>query len=208
MIKNLYPLFSEPLYETKIDLSSDELEKVLDVYEQEEFTSINQSVLNKLMITENRKVIDKLPFLHEKLSNAFHDYTREFLNYSNKFKMVNSWFTKTLKGGYSNWHYHANYAFSSVFYFGNDEQVSQISFKSYKQKTFNLQPKKYNMYNNNEFNIKVKNGMLLIFPSHLWHKVDDQSCDEIRKSLASNWFPIGDIGERDGELFIQESGVQ
>jgi len=207
MIKNLYPLFSEPLYETNIDLSSSELNDIINVYEQEEFTSINKSVLNKLMITENRKVIDKLPLLHEKLSNAFHDYTTEFLKYTNEFKMVNSWFTKTLRGGYSNWHYHANYAFSSVFYFGNDEKVSQISFKSYKQKTFNLQPTEYNMYNNNDFNIKVKNGMLLIFPSHLWHKVDEQSFSGERKSLACNWFPLGDIGERDGELFIQESGV-
>jgi cupin superfamily acireductone dioxygenase involved in methionine salvage len=57
-----------------------------------------------------------------------------------------------------------------------------------------MYPKEYNDYNSDEVDFKVKTGELLLFPSHLQHRVNTTKNDNVRISLAFNSFVKGEFG--------------
>ena len=51
--------------------------------------------------------------------------------------------------------------------------------------------------------IKPTNGMFLIFPSEVWHKIAQNNSDITRYSLAINFLPTGFIGYLDSQAKIK-----
>ena len=48
----------------------------------------------------------------------------------------------------------------------------------------------------------IENGTIIIFPSYLPHQVVEHKDSGVRKSLAVNFIPIGEIGTGNGSMSI------
>ena len=59
---------------------------------------------------------------------------------------------------------------------------------------FNFYVDKHNKFNATSYSYAVNTGDLLIFPSHLHHKVNTKKGKNLRVSLAFNVFFTGNIG--------------
>ena len=60
----------------------------------------------------------------------------------------------------------------------------------------------YNQYNMREANITPQEGMIMFFPSHLFHYVRTNLSKEDRYSMAFNYILRGDYGKRDSHLVL------
>jgi hypothetical protein len=65
----------------------------------------------------------------------------------------------------------------------------------------------YNIWNADAWTIIPDDGLLLIFPSYLHHKILPGQNSEPRYSLAMNFFPIGKIGYNGSDSFINIKDV-
>ena len=54
----------------------------------------------------------------------------------------------------------------------------------------------FNLYNSKEWIYKPQNGLLLLFPSELYHKVKENKSKHLRHSLAFNVMPTGLLGDK------------
>ena len=76
-----------------------------------------------------------------------------FCGYKN-FKITNFWFQQYLNGDYHSWHVHSCCMFSSVYYVECTKETPMTSFK----------------FGEQEFEIQIKEGDILTFPSFLRHQ--------------------------------------
>jgi len=90
--------------------------------------------------------------------------------------------------------------FSGVFYIQTKKNCGKIQFQNLFNKTFHLNVKSYNIYNSDFWEIEPLDGLILIFPSEIYHQVLENFSDIERVSIAFNLLPIGKIGEHDSQL--------
>jgi len=130
-----------------------------------------------------------------KLLKSFEDKVNEALdecNFENTFQMTTSWFTRIAPYGHIESHRHGNCVWSSVFYF--EEECGALSFIK------DSQP--INVPQNNpdsdlamdgDVTFPCQSGKLLLFPSHLHHKLALNNRSDIRYSMAMNYMPKGQV---------------
>lgn len=197
----IYPLFSKPLYFKKINIDRNKILKMID----DDFEKA--SIVNDSNVSERSNCTTvlnkrKFKFLKNILMNEFDQYNKEVLHYKNNFKMTTSWFTRTHENQGSNYHNHVNSFISGVLYLNCDD--SAISFENFqKTKLFHLIPKKYNIYNSDEYTIKVSNCSLIFFPSETYHRIVNNNSNVTRYSLAFNLIPVGEIGDKKSDSFVE-----
>ena len=119
------------------------------------------------------------------------------------YRFGQSWLSYKHPGQHHSMHTHPNSLISGVFYFGEPTEkipaiklhkmvgginMSYISPKEVKDK-INLK------YAQNEFSIEFTPGLLLLFPSHLFHSVPLNKTDTTRCSLAFNVVPSVGFGD-------------
>ena len=68
---------------------------------------------------------------------------------------------------------------------------------------YKLNVKEYNIYNCTEYQIKPIDGLLILFPSEVHHKILKNNSNIVRHSLAFNIIPVGEIGSNDSYLNIE-----
>ena len=116
----------------------------------------------------------------------------EECKFENTFKMTTSWFTRIAPYGHIESHRHGNCVWSSVFYF--EEECGALSFIK------DSQP--INVPQNNpdsdlamdgDVTFPCQSGKLLLFPSHLHHKLALNNRSDIRYSMAMNYMPKGQV---------------
>ena len=96
--------------------------------------------------------------------------------------------------------------FSGVMYFKCPPNSGDITFyvpsmiPTWCTQTLYPEVKEYNTYNMRESRIPVKDGMILLFPSHLAHAVRPNNSNEDRYSIAFNYILRGDYGYDDHQL--------
>ena len=200
--KFIEPLFSKPVYCTHLNIDTKKIVSMLEEYSFDDSGVIGGEVSAQ---TKSLYILDdkKFDFLKNELILEFYSFTQEHLRYTNKFDITTSWFTKSLKGQSSSYHNHNNSMFSAVFYLQTDENSGDIQFRNFENRRFQLNDEEGNLFNSADYSIKPTNGMFLIFPSEVWHKIAQNNSDITRYSLAINFLPTGFMGYLDSQAKIK-----
>jgi len=191
MIKRgtVYPLFAAPVM--KINMNIDE-KKMLRYIKKEKYRITRtakgcyQSVSNKILENKEMKK-EKLIFI-----DYIKHYLKHIFHYSGKFKISNSWLTKTLSQCESQFHMHKNNWMSACYYPEEHKEFKISFFRGNAGSLIEVDYDDYqSIYSCDEFNLTPEKSSLIIFPSYVLHKISKNLSDKNRYSLAFNINPIG-----------------
>jgi uncharacterized protein (TIGR02466 family) len=131
--------------------------------------------------TFNSNHIEKMKSMNEEV--IYH--TKQFIKIINpafpkKFKVTNSWFTKTEKGQYAMQHDHNPSDISGVYYVNTNGKDGNIQFLSKETKNVFI-PINFTWV---EYVPKI--GNILLWPSDLSHRVSENKTDNTRISFSFN----------------------
>lgn len=202
------PIFSKPIFVTNLNLSSDENSVINDVAIRE--TYLKSGVGQKQVATsksssggENMRIleVDSLSFLKEKIMSAFNYYKNEILEFrKTDFDFTSSWITKTEENQSSNFHVHSHAMYAGVYYHQVTENTSDLSFENYNNPNWLIIPENYNLYNSRQISISPKKNDVVIFPSDVYHRIEQSNTKDLRYSIAFNLVPTSIIGEGDSKV--------
>lgn len=196
----LIPVFSSLIASQKININANKLLKVAQK-EQYKIAGRADSLSNHVSRSNNLNVLDKKILKNEKniLENYINHYCTNVLKYNNKLKLTTSWFVETKRDQTSDPHDHVNSLLSAVLYIKPTPDCGSIMFKNLRNpSSIYITKSEYNVWNSDAWTIVPEDNLLIIFPSHLYHKILSGKNKETRYSLAMNFFPVGKIGEKDG----------
>lgn len=187
----LITLFPSLVYKTNIQRKlNDEEKKLL----QDKSLNVRKNdfnytgVDNKILKYNEFKNLNN--FVQEKIDFFVNSFIKP--KYDFKCYITKSWLNFNNKGNFHQRHTHSNSFLSGVFYLNVGDQ-GEITFLTPFNNLFNIENTETNHFNADYARIKVKNGDLLIFYSHLEHKVDINQSNETRVSLSFNTFIKGKL---------------
>ena len=199
----LYPLFSKLVYTKNINVDT---KKILSLAKKEKFkvAGVKDSMSNHAQASVCNTLLDKksYKFLKEIILKEINFYVHNVMKYKNNFQLTKSWLTKTENNQVSDYHQHNNSFLSAVLYIKTDENSGKIGFINFSSSLFQLQVTEQNIWNSVGYTFKPSDGLLLIFPSDMFHKVLRNTSKEDRYSLAMNFIPIGKIGDTNSDSFV------
>jgi len=197
----LHPLFSKLVYVKKTNINTD---KILSLIKKENFRIAKDSLSNYAQVSMNNNILDKKEymFLKKIIMKEINFYTQNVMKYKNDFQLTKSWLTKTKINQVSDYHNHFNSFLSAVLYIKVDQYSGNISFDNHYNNLFDLKVTEDNIWNSRVFTFKPCNGLLIIFPSDMHHKILRNESNIDRYSLAMNFFPVGEIGENDTDGYV------
>lgn len=201
MGQQIISLFSKVVCQNTIDFNLDKI--VSKVNEFEFRKAVDRKDSTEASIDKN--VLEHLEFksLKEELIKYVYDYTHNILKYTyNDFYISGSWLTKSIKGEYSSLHNHNNCLFSGVLYLQTDEKTGGMIFEKMGEDRLQLKASEYNLLNSSSHSFLPKAGLLIMFPSEMYHKILENNSDLTRISLAFNVFPRGEIGIETSDSFL------
>tara|TARA_B110000285_G_C14953564_1_gene528022 strand:+ start:276 stop:875 length:600 start_codon:yes stop_codon:yes gene_type:complete len=192
------PVFGKAIYEKLLDL---DIKKIVSMIDTTKRTG-TKITSNGLHVLDDKK----LKFLKDILLKEFYAYAWDKMKYTNNhFNITTSWFTQVNPTKSSQFHNHTNCFMSGVLYLQTTPDSGDIIFQEFGNKAFNLLPSEFNLYNSKEWIYKPQNGLLLLFPSDLYHRVKENESKHIRHSLAFNFMPTGLLGDKrkDSHIIIK-----
>jgi uncharacterized protein (TIGR02466 family) len=162
-----------------------------------------QSCEYDIDITKDKYILNKLPKLKNEIYNSCLKFIREVIRIKDtvEFYFLNSWILKLGSEGISDIHHHANSLISGVYYIDVPEKEGDIVFNknSIHINTFfsniSFDYEEANEINCLTYKTKTKNGLLILFPSHLTHHTTKTFSDNYRYSLAFNMFCKGTLNQ-------------
>lgn len=195
-VLNLWPI---PLYKSIIEVNDDWLNYIKNI--EYERNSVNNADMSK-----DYYILEKLPDLKNKIQSCVEDFTKNFLKLSDKFNFyfLNSWSNKHHSNDWSHSHYHGNSLISGVYYLNTPENSGNIDFvknnlnNNMFSESLVFDYKEDNFINTESVRVVPKKGLILLFPSHLQHKVTRNKTNQARYSIAFNMFVKGKFGN--GEI--------
>ena len=163
-------------------------------------------------LTTNHYLLDEpvMKTLKDKIMEKFELFIREQMGIPEQmgFRMTNSWGVKHDKGDWAQSHIHTNSVFSGVYYMDTNPETGNIVFSRDKDKQtlpLTARPGVFTHktdYNIDDYRVESVNNRLVIFPSNLSHGVDENMSEFDRYSIAFNFFPTGQWGRDEHELFL------
>ena len=148
--------------------------------------SIDKKILNNQNLKNIKSFIEhKINFFVQSIIKPKHNFNCY---------ITESWLNFNKKGDSHQKHSHANSFLSGVFYVNVAGQDS-ITFLSPTKNLLTVEKFEENELNSDYARIKIKQGDLIIFYSHLDHKVDINQTNETRISLSFNTFIKGKISD-------------
>ncbi len=198
---NLWPI---PVYESNIPVR--EKWKVLLKSLEYERTHINNSD-----ISIDRYILNSMPELKSEIENHCDDFVRRYLNIKDnaKFYLQNSWSNVHGPNESSQIHWHASSLLSGVYYpilpndSGNIVFHKSGIYTNLFHQSIRFEFDDTNSVNADRYNLKINEGTIVIFPSHLEHSVERNNSNENRYSVAFNFFVRGKFGKEEYELEIK-----
>lgn len=191
----IFDIFQVPLARSDFFIDEEEKQRILDEFYKIEqrlpiidnsypagsYTSFN-TVKNifDLEILSNIKnhVLNSCQRLHNKVG------------LTGKLELTKSWFSINRKNSYHSIHHHCPDIWSGVYYLQAEQEDASISFlnNNITSTSWPYRAKKIEMnnYTSLEKTCKVSGGMMLIFPSYLYHHVNQQLADSERITIAFN----------------------
>lgn len=183
----IYP-FQIPIYQSFIDINSFiQIKKDVDDY-----IKTNQNIFHQPWNCNTLSTYGlPLPIqiysevLNEKIKSSIEEYYK-FWNYPNSFSVEigNYWLNIAKKGSYQEVHHHSDSLFSGVVYLnvneesGNFNLVNPLSSESILLK----EPPNFNL----TYNVTPQNGMIIIFPGWMLHRVLSNNSNIDRISMSFN----------------------
>jgi len=204
-INRVVTLFPKVFYLKHLDIDTKKIVSMIDEHFIKAGTNTECDVDDMLSISSSFFVLNDKKFknLKNEILKEINNFSQNTMFYKNKFKITTSWFTKTKKNQSSNYHNHNNCMLSGILYLQTEQNSGDISFEDFNNCRYKLNITKYNLYSCSEHRITPSNGLMILFPSEVHHKVLKNKSNSIRYSLAFNAIPIGDIGF--GDSFINEN---
>jgi len=151
-------------------------------------------------ILEHPKVKPLREFIYQSILH----FGKEVVMYDyDEYSFSQSWISHKIPGQYHAMHTHPNSLISGVFYYGEvDDQMPAISFHkpiagvnaSYLSPKYQKDRRK-SEYAWDQFSVNYTPGLLLLFPSYVFHSVPMNQSNKVRKSLAFNVLPKEVIGD-------------
>jgi len=193
----IHPLFPTPVYKTKIKVS-DVLKTSLESYfENFQYTKGKSGTWYPNPTIYNLIDADIFSDLKNQFQEHLNVYTKEVFKYDVDSYITQSWINLNPPGSYHSLHYHTNSLFSGVYYFDVPDDVPGIAFENSRKHCVEIFPTEWNEYNVHSYNFSVAEGDLILFPSHMYHEVLENTSDKTRVSIAFNSFLKGKIGSKD-----------
>jgi len=192
---NLWPI---PVYEAMIPVKQEWKNAVINL--EYERTHVNNSDISK-----DRNILNSLPDLKKELEKHCELFVRKYLRVRNnaKFYLLNSWSNLHSSNESSQIHYHGNSLLSGVYYPIFPKNSGDISFfktGSYTNifhQSIRFEYDEDTHVNTEMYKLEVNEGKVVIFPSHLEHKVEQNLSKEKRYSIAFNFFVKGKFGKEE-----------
>jgi len=193
----IQPLFPSALYISNLErnLTQEEKEFILSnkdkVYKNEGGNSTSQDTY----ILKN----EKMKNLKKNLEDRINDYFEKIICTTDAVKpyITQSWVNFNNINEYHHQHYHENSLLSGVFYVECLENEDSIKFLKNKPNIIEFTNfKNYNLYNSSQWEISIRPGLIVLFPSSITHKVDLNKNNHTRISLAFNVFVTGTLGDK------------
>ena len=205
MSHHIVPLFSKVFYMKHLEIDTDKIISMIDNHFENSGTNTSIDVDNISSVSISKSILELENFidLKKQLMNELNNFFHNVMNYESDFKITTSWFTKSQNSQSSNYHNHNNSMFSGILYLQTDENSGDISFEDFNNRRYKLNVKEYNIYNCTEYQIKPIDGLLILFPSEVHHKILKNNSNIVRHSLAFNIIPVGEIGSNDSYLNIE-----
>ena len=141
-----------------------------------------------------RNILDNYTEMKELFVSASKDCLKQ-LGYDQEIKITTSWLTAIAPNATPTLHRHSNSWFSGVYYF-QDLSYSGLEFKNPIERDIDLKNSKLT----GNWRLEPKKNRLVVFPSYLYHKIEKNTSDEVRHSLAFNIMPDGIVGSVDSEF--------
>jgi len=196
--RSVAPLFSTPLFISQLSQPDSQSIAIVKQAEMHRVKAENGWASNDTRILD----LPDMQYLKASILREISAYAFEALGLKRKyqFQITNSWVMKHQKGDFAHPHAHANSLISGVYYVETYENSGAIWFsKNYKD--YNLFPayldwefERRDILNADRWPVLPKNGMLVLFPSHLEHSVDPSQADVDRYCIAFNVFVKGKFG--------------
>jgi uncharacterized protein (TIGR02466 family) len=151
----------------------------------------NKTSHNRYILKE--KVLSKL---QKDLYKTISEYANSVITASDEinFVITQSWVSYTENGEFHHSHNHPNSYLSGILYIDTVE-TDTITFDNPRVNQIQIYPTSYNIFNSNSWTLPTKVGEILIFPSHVFHMVENrESGEDTRISLPFNIMPRGVLG--------------
>ena len=193
---NLWPT---PIYESEIPVKEQWKTAVINL--EYERTHVNNSDISK-----DRYILNSIPDLKQEIEKHCEIFVRKYLTVKDnaKFYLQNSWCNIHSPNEFSQIHHHGNSLISGVYYPIFPKNSGNISFHKTVFPPTNLFPQsimiefdEHNHLNAGMYYIEIKEGTIVLFPSHLEHKVAENLSNEKRYSIAFNFFVRGKFGREE-----------
>ena len=196
---SIYPLFATPVMMIELNINE---KKILNYMKKIKYKTTkladgcHQSFSNKIL---EDKILEKEKLI---LMNAVKYYLKTVFHYSGKFKIGNSWLTKTFPTCESQAHCHRNNWMSACYYPEENKGFSISFIRGSAVPFIDVDYDDYDsVYACESFNLIPKKGSLVIFPSYVQHRINKNLSNKNRYSLAFNINPIGHFKKgSDGEV--------
>ena len=153
----------------------------------------------------NFSILDQEPLIKTQLTDIFSSWINSILGFNHKWAMTTSWITENSDGKAMDLHNHKNCMYSSVLYFDKcSEDHSPLGFvnpiSSQLSQGWSLQTSADNVFTVNSIDAPYKEGLMIFFPSYIMHGHKAFNSLVVRRSLACNFFAIGEYGYHDSSM--------
>ena len=198
---NLWPM---PVYEAEIPVKQEWKDAIVN--SEYERTHINNSDISK-----DRYILNNIPDLKSDIEKHCELFVRKYLTVKDnaKFYLQNSWCNIHGPEEESQIHYHASSLLSGVYYpifpknSGNIAFHKGSSYNNVFHKSIRFEYEEHNNVTAEQYVLGLREGTIVIFPSHLEHSVEKNNSNENRYSLAFNFYVRGKFGKEEYELEIK-----
>jgi len=197
MKHNVWPLFSSPLFLIETDLKKNELKKLEPKLKKEKTI---HSPINKL--SENPKqnsfntsiegVLQKEEYetLKDAVVKSIRCINDNYFKYKTNFIISKSWVGWAPAKSSCTIHRHQNCFLSGVVYIKAEENCGDIEFENFNHRDISVEPRHKNtIYNVERFRVTPKPGLLLLFPSNMYHKIHENNSNKDRISVPFDVMP-------------------
>jgi len=205
MQPQIVPLFSQPLYINKTDLTDDMIQSVINTPCQSDNGGYNNGWMSQTQWLKSQ------PEVRATVEYNLSKYVYDVLQVDetkHQLEHTSSWVNKHNPGDSGHGHAHNNAMFSGVMYFKVPPNSGDITFyvpsmiPTWCTQTLYPEVKEYNIHNMRESRIPVKDGMIVIFPAHLTHSIGINNSNQERYSMAFNYILRGEYGYDDHLLIL------
>jgi len=180
---SITPLFSTPVYISDSSYNIDE--KLLD-----NVKNLNKKRNKNNTISNNYNVLSYFTELKSFCDINIKKF-KDVLCIENDIYITTSWFNYTEKNESHHLHNHPNSIFSGVLYLSGDIKIN--FHRGHHPFCLHLDYYDFNLGNSEQWQMDLKPGDLILFPSGLQHEVTNYNNNDTRISLAFNTFVKGEV---------------